>query len=73
MATIRDKMGHRCFEAGHDSVSRESAPIPRDFPRVIQSQGVAFALVGNRERTSPSARAWHRVTEGQNGLKRQVV
>ena len=29
MATIRDKMGHCCFEAGHDSVPRESAPVSK--------------------------------------------
>ena len=29
MATIRDKLGHHCFQAGHHSVSRESAPVPQ--------------------------------------------
>ena len=33
MATIRDKMGHCCFEAGRDRVSRESAPVPQGCAR----------------------------------------
>src|SRR4051812_46042967 len=50
MATIRDKLGHRCFEAARHSVSGESDPVPQGRLGVIQSQGVAFA-VGRRSRT----------------------
>src|SRR4051794_31203198 len=50
MATIRDKLGHGCFEAGHDSVPRVSTPVRRDAPGVIRDQAVAFA-VGRQSRT----------------------
>src|SRR5437764_1464063 len=63
MATIRDKLGHCCFEAGNDGVPRESAPISQRHAGGHSVPGHRVRIIN--EQANPFSLPWWRGTEGQ--------